>query len=283
MTNETKRYYRQAREHGCAAHVAIFKARRFIAGPLADYRAKLEAWKAEPDKRRYAPGGIANRPKFPELYLRCGPESFVPDGYRLFGFADSESGNSLSDLPDFGYYADTHCDSTYFPCVLVRRTKEKHVFACVAAYWDSMAEEFRIDDNNVRDFARSAELFEESEREQGSRKTDRYSLADDARDAARRALSFAEHDAEESREYSERWQQASAKDADREEARADLAANRARAVGLVAVLRATQQTPESRATICTYIREARDGMRRAIEAIRECTDAIHDLDMQGEF
>lgn len=67
---KTETLYRKAR----AAHPtmkaehALAAARRYIAGPLADYRAKLDAWKAEPDKRRYAPGGIANRPKMPEFY-----------------------------------------------------------------------------------------------------------------------------------------------------------------------------------------------------------------------
>lgn len=50
------------------AEHALAAARRYIAGPLADYRAKLAAWEAEPDKRRYAPGGIANRPTMPEFY-----------------------------------------------------------------------------------------------------------------------------------------------------------------------------------------------------------------------
>lgn len=60
--------YRRARKHGLSASAAIAASRRHIAGPLADYRAKLAAWEAEPDKRRYAPGGIANRPKFPAFY-----------------------------------------------------------------------------------------------------------------------------------------------------------------------------------------------------------------------
>ena len=240
MTNETKRYYREAREHGCAAHVAIFKARRFIAGPLADYRAKLEAWKAEPDKRRYAPGGIANRPKFPQLY--AGDNCPLPFELR-----------EATDKPRFiegGYYSDAIPDNAYTP----RVWRLPH--GLFLAGYDSTAEcTFRYADKPC----------------------------DDERDAWREADSMAEHDAEESREYSERWQQASAKDMERDEARADLAANRARAVGLVAVLRATQQTPESRETICGYIREHRQRMREAIETIRECTDEIHDLDMQGEF
>lgn len=104
-----------------------------------------------------------------------------------------------------------------------------------------------------------------------------------ARDAAYSVDRFAERCGEEEREYSERWRQASAKSDEREEAREDLAANRAHAHGLILVLRSTVQTPESRATICGYIRDSRERMRAAIETIRDCADSIHDLDMQGEF
>lgn len=82
--------YRQARAHGLKASHAIAAVRRYIAGPRAEYNAKLEAWKAEPDKRRYAPGGSANRPKMPVFYsplpvcpLREAGDKprFVADGY----------------------------------------------------------------------------------------------------------------------------------------------------------------------------------------------------------
>lgn len=70
MNNELTRIYREIRSRSrhYNATDAIRSARRHIAGPLAEYQAKLAAWQAEPDKRRYAPGGSANRPKYPVLY-----------------------------------------------------------------------------------------------------------------------------------------------------------------------------------------------------------------------
>lgn len=94
--------YRKAR----AAHPtmkadhALSAARHYIAGPLSEYRAKLAAWESEPDKRRYAPGGSANRPTFPE-FCRIPPEPALRevekprwldhDGW----YTDAEQGNVL--------------------------------------------------------------------------------------------------------------------------------------------------------------------------------------------
>lgn len=68
MNTDVKIFYRQARARGNVARAALDIARRHVAGPVAKYMEALEAWEAEPDKRRYAPGGSANRPKYPRLY-----------------------------------------------------------------------------------------------------------------------------------------------------------------------------------------------------------------------
>lgn len=289
MNNELKKYYRQirARWHGNTASSAIASARRHIAGPLAEFRAKLAAWEAEPDKRRYAPGGYANRPKYPELYRRKDAADMVPDGYQLFGFlCDDSPSRGMSDSPDYGYYADTYQDATYYPCVLVRRTSEPHTWACVPAYYDAQAECYVFDDRNPRDLARSGELFDQSSYRQGAKLCNGYDLCRDMKDAARSALSLAENAAEKSHEYDERWQEASRADSERDEAREELKQARADARLVVAALR--QQRAQGVAPmVCDLLRakmqECRNDMQRAIETIREKTDAIAALDMQGEF
>ena len=280
--------YKQARERGNNATSAITIARRYISGTLTDYRAKLAAWEAEPDKRRYAPGGFANRPKFPSLYAPRDPEDYAPDGYRVFGFAKgNSSGAGLTDEPDFGFYADEHCDITYYPCVLIRRTNERHVWACVAAYWDDAAQDFIVDNTRARDFARSDELFDESEYRQGSPVINWYDLCQDARDALRRAINLAESDAEDAREHDAKWQEASRHNDERDDARCELKDARQVARDAIAALREQRALSNVAPKVCELLRAtiatARADMRRAIARIESETAAIAELGMAGEF
>lgn len=271
--------YKQARARGNNASTAIGIARRHIAGPLAAYDAAKKAWEAAPDKRRYAAGGSDKRPVFPMLYSRCAHDDAVPDGYMLFGFLKSDSyRDGLSDSPDYGYYADSWQDATYYPCVLIRRTSDRHVWACIPAYFDGMAEEYIFTDRNPRDLANSSELFDMD----GNKETDGYSLARDVKDAARTALSCAENAAETAREYDEKWQAASTANDDRDTAREELKQARAEAVKVITASRACFDGAIL-AILRDKVRECRDDMRRAIETIAEKTDEIADLDMQGEF
>lgn len=289
--NSVKSLYTQIRARGITASQAIERARHHLAGPIADYNAKLAAWQAEPDKRRYAPGGYANRPKYPQLYLRRSPGDYAPDGYRVFGFAaDEHAGAGLSWEPEFGFYADELCGTTYHPCVLIRRTDERHVFACVAAYWDDNAQYFNVDDARVRDFARSDELFSASEYGAGDPNVSRHDLCQDARDALHRAIRFAERDAEESREHAAKWQEASRHDNEREDARQELKDARMSARSALRSLReliaarvSCDAIEETRVILSTKLQRARANMRRAIATIERETAAIAELGMQGEF
>lgn len=283
MNTELSRYYRQARERGMRAHHAIDAARRHLV-TLADYRAKLDAWNAEPDKRRYAAGGIANRPKFPTMYRAPDAESHLPDGFRLLGFLRDESPvDGLSAEPDFGYYTDTYCDGTYSPAVLIHRTDAPHTWACVPAYYDATGWYWYIDTGKRRHFAESSELFDND----GSPQIDRYELCSDARDAARDALRMAESDAEESREYDEKWQKAHEHDEARDEARDELRAARAAASVTIAAWREQKKTGPLADAVCSMLRDrverARAEMREAIGTIERETAEIAALGMQGEF
>lgn len=101
-----KSLYRQIRERAphYTARDAIFAVRCHIAGPLAKYQAAMSAWQAEPDKRRYAPGGSANRPKYPQLFP-----------------AQRESVHALREATKprniKSWYADTMQDALYCPAV----------------------------------------------------------------------------------------------------------------------------------------------------------------------
>lgn len=288
---ELQRYYKQARERGNNATNATAIARRYVISTLADYRAKLATWESEPDKRRYAPGGITNRPKFPELYAPRDPEDYAPNGYRVFGFATDEHASAgLSAEPNFGFYAEEWGGTTYCPCVLIRRTQERHILACVAAYWDNNACDFIVDDTRVRDFARSDELFNTSEYGAGDPNVSRHDLCQGARDALQRAIRLAERDAEESREYSERWQEASRHDSEREDARQELKDARMSARSalrstreLIAARVSCDAIEETRVILSAKLQRARADMRRAIATIERETAAIAELDMQGEF
>lgn len=99
-----KSLYCQARAHGYRATRALEMAREHIAGPLAKYEAAMSAWQAEPDKRRYAPGGSANRPEYPQLFP-----------------AQRESVHALREATKprnvESWYADTFQDAVYCPAV----------------------------------------------------------------------------------------------------------------------------------------------------------------------
>lgn len=104
------------------------------------------------------------------------------------------------------------------------------------------------------------------------------------RDAARRADHMAERDAQEEREYDERWQEASRANDAREEARDALKLARSKARGMIKAIRAQGIiVPELCAILVERMKEARDEMREAIEAIHAARDKIEELDMTGEF
>ena len=107
---------------------------------------------------------------------------------------------------------------------------------------------------------------------------------DDEREAARRADHLAERDAQEEREYSERWQEANSASDDLEVARESLALARAKARGMIKAIRAQGTiVPELCAILIERMKEARDEMREAIEAINAARDRIAELGMEGEF
>lgn len=116
---------------------------------------------------------------------------------------------------------------------------------------------------------------------------DRWDTRTNTRDAAIRADEMAERDAEESREYSERWSKASGHDSDRKEARETLAAARQEARETIAAWRLQQKTGPLVDSVCAMLRQrvhaARADMREALQAIDTATDAIADCDMAGEF
>lgn len=279
LSSYAKYTFRQARARGCNAASAMRIARQHDA-KITEYRAKLDAWNAEPDKRRYAPGGSANRPKFPEMYTRD-PSDHVPDGYQLFGFlADDETRRGLCDSPDFGYYADEWLDAIYYPCVLIRRTSEPHTWACIPAYYDANAEFYVFTDRNPRDLARSNELFDE----QGSREMSGYSLCRDARDAAVSALRIAESAADDAREYDERWSTASRANDKRDDARKTIRSSRAEFHALLAEIR---QAGQFSPVICETLRARLAQLRRDVSAaaatVRAAAETIEDAEMSGEF
>ena len=218
--------YRQARARGYSPRGALTAMRRHDAD-LIEYRAKLDAWQKEPDKRQYAAGGSANRPKYPQAFPTSDHSDHVQDGYRLVGF-HRDRGYGLSASPDFGYYADAYQDEVYYPCVLARRMPARHEWALIPAYYSGSAGEYFFQDDGIARYsAPSAELFDDNgDIENG--------CGGDLHHAARAADRMAERDAEEAREYSEKWSEASRADADREDARAELKVARANAGGVVA-------------------------------------------------
>ena len=275
MNTELLKAYRQARACGHSPRAALAAARRHEAA-LREYRAKLEAWEAEPDKRRYAAGGSANRPKYPQAFRQSDHSDHVRDGYRLVGFI-SERLRRLNDSPDYGYYADACFDEVYYPCVLARRMPARHEWALIPAYYSGSAGEYFFKDDGIARYsAPSAELFDDN----GNIDASGY----DVRHATSAADSMAERAAGESREYSERWSEASAQDSARDDARAELKAARTDATQVIAALReAGSVTPGVCAILRRNLESARHDMRDAISRIEAATARIADLDMTGEF
>lgn len=220
--------YRKARAHGLTAGAAIAAARRYVAGPLADYRAKLASWEAEPDKRRYAHGGIASRPTFPEFY-RAPPEPALREVEKPRYIEHN------------GWFTDDMQDNTFRPRVW-RLTRGRMIAGYDASAWDTVV------------IGRVA--------------------YDDEREAWRAADEMAERDAEQERDYSERWQAAQRVADELEEKREKLRAAHGEARRLVTVLRDLPQTAASRATICGMIRECRE---RMAEALQEMADDAEKL------
>lgn len=110
---------------------------------------------------------------------------------------------------------------------------------------------------------------------------------DDKADAARAADGLAESNAEDAREYSERWNAASVADSEREDARQELSDARTEAGNVLHAWRAQQSAGPLAPEVCQVLRgkleDARDDMRRALEGIREAADRIEELGMEGEF
>ena len=100
-----KTLYRRARaaNPSLPAAAALAAARRYTAGPLAEYRAALAAWEEQPDK---APGGLAHRPKMPGFYRD-------PDTAPTAGLRAVEAPRQY----DHGYYTSPCCIDTYRPRV----------------------------------------------------------------------------------------------------------------------------------------------------------------------
>lgn len=175
--------YRKARAHGLTASAALAAARRYIAGPLADYRAKLAAWEAEPDKRRYAPGGIANRPKFPEFY-RAPPELALREAEKP-RYIDHE-----------GWYADDLMENTFRPRVW-RLPHGRFLAGYDSSEWGTVQLD-RVVYNDERDAWRAADSMAERDAEKERDYLERWRAAQrvaNDREEKREALRAAHSDA----------------------------------------------------------------------------------------
>ena len=110
---------------------------------------------------------------------------------------------------------------------------------------------------------------------------------DDKEDAARAADGLAESNAEDAREYSERWNAASIADNEREDARQALSDARTEAGNVLHAWRAQQSAGPLAPEVCQVLRgkleDARDDMRRALRDIASAAEKIADAGMQGEF
>jgi hypothetical protein len=268
---ETKYLYKRARSRipYLTAKQALEKARAYIAGPLTQYHADMERWQAEGDKRRYAPGGIANRPKFPQFFA-CPRDPTPLDGLRDCGNVD-EIFPRLFDHR--GWFSDVWKEDTYRGHVwqLPARDGQCQYLAGYVEPSSGYPVLCRNDDGSIEIFTADPS---EGDKPEG------------LKDAARAADSLAERNAEKEREHSERWHEAQKASEARDEARDDLRKARADASLVIAALR--QQRAQGVAPmVCDLLRtkmqECRDEMRAAIESISEHTDRIESLGMQGEF
>lgn len=175
---------------------------------------------------------------------------YQPLGLREYKFADE-----VLELRHAGWYCDSYHDRTYRGQVW-RLPARDGTERFIAGYMDS----------------------------DGGRAIIEPEAFDCERDAARRADHMAERDAQEEREYDERWQEASRANDEREEARDALKLARSKARGMIKAIRAQGIiVPELCAILVERMQEARDEMREAIEAIHAARDKIEELDMTGEF
>lgn len=274
--------YNRARLSGMTSARALAAARAYIAGPLAEYNAKMAAFKAEPDKRHYAPGGRANRPKMPKFCADAyapasgphytGDGRMVCDGRTLSGLRDCGAVDELFPrlFDHKGWYADYFQDETWRGRVwqLPARNGECLYLAGYAR-------------PNADDAVVGLHVFRENN------PGGRWGAYTNARDAAIRADEMAERDAEESREYSERWSEARHADDERESARHDLRAARLDARLTIAAWRNQKETCPLVDSICAMLRgrldDARREMREALEKIQLSSGRIAELGMREEF
>lgn len=175
--------YRKARAHGVTASAAIVAARRYIAGPLADYHAELDAWNAEPDKRRYAPGGIANRPTMPQFYRE-------PRGLAL---REAEKPHWLDHN---GWFADSYQVCTFRPRVW-RLPHGRFLAGYDASEWDTLQLDAAVYDDE-REAWRAADHMAERDAETERDYSERWHATrdvQDARDEKREAMRAAHGEA----------------------------------------------------------------------------------------
>lgn len=177
--------YRKARaaHPTMTAERALAAARRYISGPLADYHAKLAAWEAEPDKRRYAPGGIANRPRFPEFY-RAPPE---------LALREAEKPRYIE---HDGWFTDDQMDNTLRPRVW-RLTHGRMVAGYDASAWDTVRLD-RVVYDDEREAWRAADAMAEHDAERERDYSERWSAAQrvaDERSEKREAMRAAHSEA----------------------------------------------------------------------------------------
>lgn len=269
-----KSIYRQlrARSRHYTASDAIAAARRRIAGPLAEYAAKRAAWEAEPDKRRYAPGGYANRPKYPELYLTGTREPSPVDGLRDCDFVDTIFPRRFDHK---GWFADSWQDSVYRAQVWQLPARNGQV-QYIAGYVEPESDYLVL----VTLGNGQPEIFS------GDNPGNSWDDCEALDDAARAADHLAEKNAETAREYDEKWQDASQASDERDTARDELKQARADARLAIAALR-QQRALGVAPMVCDMLRakvqECRKEMRESLETIAKKTNAIASLDMQGEF
>lgn len=172
--------YRKARaaRPTMKAEHALAAARRYVSGPLAEYRAKMAAWEAEPDKRRYAPGGSANRPRFPEFY-RAPPE---------LALREVEKPHHIK---HDGWFTDDTQDNTFRPRVW-RLTHGRMVAGYDASAWDTVRLD-RVVYTDEDDAWRAADAMAEQDAETERDYSERW-------DAAREVQAAREEKREDLRE-----------------------------------------------------------------------------------
>lgn len=223
---------------------------------LPAYREALAKWDSEPDKRRYAPGGSANRPKCPALPYRDDPYTTrSEDGRYIYMHTralDHLREPGSDDMPrDYGtaWYCDAHESETITGKVAAL---PRGRFLAYVVWSDS--DGITVD----------------------------ASPYCSASDAAYAADSMARRIAEDEREHSERWNAASEHDDKRTEARGELRDAFHDGAKAIAALRASDN-PSVQSLARSCLADARERMREAIRTINAATDAIEDLDMTGEF